>query len=72
MSTPKSKVLCTLAVCAIVIGASRADAAPVTLAQVIKQVQEQQKRTSTLQADFRQEKELALMAKPEVSTGTFT
>ena len=47
-------------------------AAPaVTLAQVIKKVQEQQKKTVTLQADFRQEKELALMAKPEVSTGTF-
>jgi outer membrane lipoprotein-sorting protein len=47
-------------------------AAPaVTLAQVIKKVQEQQKKTATLQADFRQEKELALMAKPEVSTGTF-
>jgi outer membrane lipoprotein-sorting protein len=47
-------------------------AAPaVTLAQVIKKVQEQQQKTATLQADFRQEKELALMAKPEVSTGTF-
>jgi len=47
-------------------------AAPaVTLAQVIKKVQEQQHKTATLQADFRQEKELALMAKPEVSTGTF-
>ena len=42
-----------------------------TLAHVIKQVQEQQKKTTTLQADFRQEKELALLAKPEVSTGTF-
>ena len=46
-------------------------AAPVTLAQVIKHVQELQKKTMTMQADFRQEKELALMAKPEVSTGTF-
>jgi len=46
-------------------------AAPVTLAQVIKKVQEQQKNTKTLQADFRQEKELALLAKPEVSSGTF-
>ena len=46
-------------------------APPVTLAQVIKKVQEQQKKTATLQADFRQEKELALMAKPEVSSGTF-
>src|SRR5687767_13697114 len=48
-----------------------ASAANVTLETVIKKVQEQQKKTATLQADFRQEKELALMAKPEVSTGTF-
>jgi outer membrane lipoprotein-sorting protein len=48
-----------------------AGAAGVTLEQVIKKIQEQQKKTSTLQADFRQEKELALLAKPEVSTGTF-
>jgi outer membrane lipoprotein-sorting protein len=72
MSTPKTnKVLCMAVVCAFVAAAFRADAAPVTLAQVIKQVQEQQKRTSTLQADFRQEKEMSLLAKPEVSTGTF-
>jgi outer membrane lipoprotein-sorting protein len=57
---------------AMVLVASAATAAPaVTLEQVIKKVQEQQKKTMTLQADFRQEKELALMAKPEVSTGTF-
>ena len=48
-----------------------ASAANVTLETVIKKIQEQQKKTSTLQADFRQEKELALLAKPEVSTGTF-
>ncbi len=47
-------------------------AAGVTLEQVIRKVQEQQRRTHTLQADFKQEKELALLAKPEVSTGTFT
>jgi outer membrane lipoprotein-sorting protein len=46
-------------------------APPVTLATVIKRVQEQQKKTTTLQAEFRQEKELALLAKPEISTGTF-
>jgi outer membrane lipoprotein-sorting protein len=45
--------------------------APVTIEEVVKKVQEQQKKTNTLQADFRQEKELALLAKPEVSTGTF-
>jgi outer membrane lipoprotein-sorting protein len=44
----------------------------VTIEQVIRKVQEQQKKTHTLQASFRQEKELALLAKPEVSTGTFT
>jgi len=46
-------------------------AAPVTLETVIKKIQETQKRTQTLQADFRQEKELALLSKPEVSTGRF-
>src|SRR5215210_3019999 len=45
--------------------------APVTLESVIRKVQDQQKKTQTLQADFRQEKELALLARPEVSTGTF-
>jgi len=46
-------------------------APPVTLDTVIKKVQEQQQKTTTLQAEFRQEKELALLSKPEVSTGTF-
>src|SRR3954451_10144820 len=46
-------------------------ASPDSLDEVIKKVQLQQKSTNTLQADFRQEKELALLAKPEVSTGTF-
>lgn len=46
-------------------------AAPVTLESVIKRVQEQQKKTQTLQADFRQEKELALLSKPEVASGKF-
>lgn len=45
--------------------------APVTLESVIKNVQQQQKKTQTLQADFKQEKELALLSQPEVSTGTF-
>lgn len=44
---------------------------PMSLDAVIKKVQEQQKKTNTLQAEFRQEKELALLAKPEVSSGTF-
>lgn len=60
------------ALCAILLTALPVRAAaPVTLAQVIKHVQELQKKTMTMQADFRQEKELALMARPEVSTGTF-
>jgi outer membrane lipoprotein carrier protein len=47
-------------------------AGPVTLESVVKKLQEQQKKTTSLQADFRQEKELALLSKPEVSTGSFT
>ena len=57
--------LCVLALSALPLRAE-------TLAEVIKRVQAQQKSTTTLQADFRQEKEMALLAKPEVSTGTFT
>jgi len=63
----------TAAVTAALLAAAPLRAAgPVTLDTVIKRVQEQQKKTVTLQAEFRQEKELALLAKPEVSTGTFT
>ncbi len=59
-------------VCVAAVAAVPAHAAgPVTLETVIKKIQEQQKKTRTLQADFRQEKELALLSKPEVSTGTF-
>lgn len=42
-----------------------------TLAKVIREVTKRQKQLQTLQADFRQEKELALLAQPEVSTGSF-
>ena len=42
-----------------------------SLQAVMKKVQEQQRRTNTLQAEFRQEKLLALLAAPEISTGTF-
>jgi outer membrane lipoprotein-sorting protein len=58
-------------VCTAAVAAAPMHAAGVTLDTVIRKVQEQQKKTSTLQADFRQEKELALLSKPEVSTGTF-
>ena len=63
------------AVCAATIAIPAAAAPkpvqPVSLESVIKKVQEQQKHTQTLQADFKQEKELALLAQPEVSSGTF-
>lgn len=68
-----TRALVTAALCASLLlsgGAAQA-AGPVTLETVIRKVQEQQKKTRTLQADFRQEKVLALLAKPEVSTGTF-
>jgi outer membrane lipoprotein-sorting protein len=44
---------------------------PNSLDEVIRRVQEQQRKTNTLQATFRQEKTLALLSKPEVSSGTF-
>ena len=66
------RILIAAVVCAAVAAAAPVHAAgPVTLETVIKKVQEQQKKTQTLQASFRQEKELALLAKPDVSTGTF-
>jgi outer membrane lipoprotein carrier protein len=68
MSSARKSLFLLLAVS---VAALPAAAANVTLETVIKKIQEQQKRTSTLQADFRQEKELALLSKPEVSTGTF-
>jgi outer membrane lipoprotein-sorting protein len=67
-----SRNLTAAVVCAVLASSAPIHAAgPVTLETVIRKVQEQQKKTLTLQADFRQEKELALLAKPEVSTGTF-
>jgi outer membrane lipoprotein-sorting protein len=60
--------LCALA---IVLPAAARSADPSSLDEVIKRVQEQQQKTNTMEADFRQEKSLALLAKPEVSTGRF-
>lgn len=64
------------ALCAIALTVPAAFAARKTesnsLDEVIKRVQEQQKTMNTLEADFRQEKTLALLAKPELSTGHFT
>lgn len=42
-----------------------------TLESVIRKVAEQQKKTRTIQADFTQEREVALLSRPEVSKGTF-
>lgn len=42
-----------------------------TLEYVMRKVAEKQKKTRTLQADFIQERELALLSEPEVSKGTF-
>src|SRR5258705_12608749 len=44
---------------------------PNSLDEVIRRVQDQQKKTNSLEAEFRQEKTLALLASPEVSTGRF-
>jgi outer membrane lipoprotein-sorting protein len=67
--------LFTAALCAAAIAlpstAATGKPASVTLESVIKRVQTQQKKTQTLQAEFKQEKELALLSKPEVSAGTF-
>ena len=62
--------LCAVMVAAPLSAARKSD--PNSLEEVVKKVQQIQKTTRTLQADFRQEKELALLSKPEVSTGTFT
>src|SRR5437868_4446751 len=43
-----------------------------SLDEVVRRVQEAQKKTTSLEADFRQEKTLALLTKPEVSTRHFT
>jgi len=46
-------------------------AKPDSLDEVVRKVQLAQAKTNTLQADFRQEKTLALLSRPEVSTGRF-
>lgn len=72
MSRRKAVVVAALCATVITLPLSAAKKRPaVTLESVIKKVQAQQKNTRTLQASFRQEKELALLAAPEVSTGTF-
>lgn len=61
--------LCAAVVTSTASAAKKAD--PDALETVVRKVQEQQRQMNTLQADFRQEKVLALLAKPEVSTGSF-
>ncbi len=51
--------------------AARRAPAPDSLDEVISKVQLAQNNTNTLQADFRQEKTLALLSNTEVSTGRF-
>ena len=68
--TPFSVAICAALLSFPLFAARTAD--PNSLDEVIRKVQEQQKTTNTLEADFRQEKVLALLAKPEVSTGHFT
>jgi len=63
------------AVCAVTLAVpavAARDVDPNSLDEVIRKVQEAQKDTNSLEADFKQEKVLALLAKPEVSTGHFT
>jgi len=67
----KSKLLAAILTIAAMPVLAAPKAKPVTLEEVIKNVQQQQKKTQTLQAEFKQEKELALLSQPEVSTGTF-
>jgi outer membrane lipoprotein-sorting protein len=62
--------LCASAL-AIPVSAARRSADPDSLDEVIRKVQAAQTNTSTLEADFHQEKTLALLARPEVSTGRF-
>jgi outer membrane lipoprotein-sorting protein len=62
-------MLCAAAVSLPVLAARKVD--PNSLDEVVKRVQEQQTKTKTIEADFRQEKILSLLAKPEISSGRF-
>ncbi len=64
--------LAALALCVAVLAVPlAAKTNPDSLDEVIRKVQLAQTKTTTLEADFRQEKTLALLSKPEVSTGRF-
>ncbi len=64
-----SLVILTLA--APVAEARKPSATKGTFQDVIEQIGAQQKKLTSIEADFRQEKQLALLAKPEMSSGTF-
>jgi len=70
MSIRKS-VAAALCALVVILPAAARTADPNSLDEVIRHVQEQQKKTNSMEAEFRQEKTLALLAKPEVSTGHF-
>jgi outer membrane lipoprotein-sorting protein len=70
MSIRKFAVAALCAV-AVILPAAARTADPNSLDEVIKRVQEAQAKTNTMEAEFRQEKTLSLLAKPEVSTGHF-
>src|SRR5947209_10520992 len=65
-----ASALCAALVALPALAARTAD--PSSLDEVIKHAQAHQTKTTTLQADFKQEKTLALLSKPEVSTGRFS
>jgi outer membrane lipoprotein carrier protein len=52
-------------------GAAKPSKSPQTLDEVLKEVQKRQSAVKTLQAEFVQEKSLALLAQPQVSRGFF-
>jgi len=70
--TPLRFFTVAISAAALSLPAFAATVDPNSLDEVIRKVQEQQKTTSTLEADFHQEKILALLVKPEMSTGHFT
>jgi outer membrane lipoprotein carrier protein len=72
MSMERRTVAAALAILAIAAAAVAAiPRGGETLEQVIREISERQKKIGTLEADFVQEKEMALLASSEKSTGRF-
>ncbi len=67
------QILAALCLAAVgsAVSAAPPGATPATLEQVLKEVQKRQSSVKTLQADFTQQKTLALLAEPQRSGGTF-